>query len=69
MEKVMSMIEHILASTREQAAQSEQIRTALESFREVTVENARRADELGETVSSLSEHSNQLEREVNRFTL
>jgi methyl-accepting chemotaxis protein len=69
MEKVMSMIEHILASTREQAAQSEQIRMALEGFREVTVENARRADELGETVSSLSDRSNQLEREINRFTL
>jgi hypothetical protein len=35
----------------------------------VTVENARRADELGETVSSLSDRSNQLEREINRFTL
>ena len=69
MEKVMSMIEHILASTREQAAQSEQIRMALEGFREVTVENARRADELGDTVSSLSDRSNQLEREINRFTL
>jgi methyl-accepting chemotaxis protein len=69
MEKVMSMIEHILASTREQATQSERIRRALESFREVTVENARRADELGETVTSLSQRSNQLEREINRFTL
>jgi len=69
MEKVMSMIEHILASTREQATQSEQIRRALESFREVTVENARRADELGETVTSLSQRSGQLEREINRFTL
>jgi methyl-accepting chemotaxis protein len=69
MEKVMSMIEHILASTREQATQSEQIRMALDSFREVTVENARRADDLGETVSSLSHRSNQLEREINRFTL
>jgi methyl-accepting chemotaxis protein len=69
MEKVMGMIEHILASTREQAAQSEQIRRALESFREVTVENARRADDLGETVSSLSDRSGQLEREINRFTL
>jgi methyl-accepting chemotaxis protein len=69
MEKVMSMIEHILASTREQASQSEQIRIALESFREVTVENARRADDLGKTVSSLSDRSNQLEDEINRFTL
>ena len=69
MEKVMSMIEYILASTREQASQSEQIRMALESFREVTIENARRADELGETVSSLSNRSNQLEHEINRFTL
>jgi methyl-accepting chemotaxis protein len=69
MEKVMSMIEHILASTREQATQSEQIRLALQSFREVTVENARRADELGETVGSLSERSTRLEREINRFTL
>jgi methyl-accepting chemotaxis protein len=69
MEKVLSMIEHILASTREQATQSEQIRGALESFREVTIENARRAEDLGETVGSLSDRSSQLEREINRFTL
>jgi len=69
MEEVTSMIEQILASTQAQAAQSEQIRLALESFRDVAVENARRADELGGTVGSLSERSTQLEHAINGFTL
>ena len=63
------MIEQILASTQAQAAQSEQIRLALDSFREVSVENARRAEELGGTVGSMSERSTQLEHEINGFTL
>jgi len=63
------MIAQILTSTQAQAARSEEIRLALESFRAVTVENARRADELGETVGSLSARSTQLENEINGFTL
>jgi methyl-accepting chemotaxis protein len=69
MEEVTSMIEQILASTQAQAAQSEQIRLALDSFRDVSVENARRAEELGGTVGSLSERSTQLEHAINGFTL
>lgn len=69
MEQVTSMIEDILASTRQQQAQREQMREALDTFRTAVAENARRAGSLEHTVDSLHDRSEHLERAIDRFRL
>ncbi len=68
-EVVASRINQILAATTDQSKQSEQILEALKVFREVTVESARRAEEMQSTVETLSERAGALDEEVGRFSL
>lgn len=68
-EVVASRSNQILAATTEQSKQSEQILEALKVFREVTVESARRAEEMKSTVDVLSERAGALDEEVGRFSL
>ncbi|MDP6977054.1 MAG: methyl-accepting chemotaxis protein [Myxococcota bacterium] len=68
-EVVASRINQILAATTDQSKQSEQILEALKVFREVTVESARRAEEMQSTVDVLSERAGALDEEVGRFSL
>ncbi len=68
-EVVAARINQILAATTDQSKQSEQILEALKVFREVTVESARRAEEMKSTVDLLSERSGALDQEVGRFSV
>ncbi len=68
-EVVASRSTQILAATTEQSKQSEQLIEALKVFREVTVENARRAEEMKSTVDVLAERAGALDEEVGRFSL
>jgi methyl-accepting chemotaxis protein len=68
-EVVASRSNQILAATTEQSKQSQQILEALKVFREVTVESARRAEEMKSIVDLLSERAGALDEEVGRFTL
>ncbi|MBW2292365.1 MAG: HAMP domain-containing protein [Deltaproteobacteria bacterium] len=68
-EIVASRSNQILAATNEQSKQSEQILESLKVFREVTVESARRAEEMKSTVDLLSERAGSLDKEVGRFSL
>ena len=68
-EVVASRTNQILTATIEQKKQSEQLLDALKVFREVTVENAQRAEEMQSTVDVLSERAGALDEEVGRFSL
>jgi methyl-accepting chemotaxis protein len=68
-EIVASRSNQILAATNEQSKQSEQILESLKVFREVTVESARRAEEMKSTVDLLSERAGSLDEEIGRFSL
>ena len=68
-EVVASRTNQILTATVEQKKQSEQLLEALKVFREVTVENALRAEEMQSTVDVLSERAGALDEEVGRFSL
>lgn len=68
-ERVSAMVQEILRATREQTKGSEQIRTALQVFREVTEESARTAEEMRESVATLSNRSTHLQQGMGRFTL
>ncbi len=56
-------------STKQSTRWADQIREALQVFREATVQSARRAEETSETVSDLSAHAEGLEKEIGRFRL
>ena len=68
-EVVASRTNQILTATVEQKKQSEHLLEALKVFREVTVENALRAEEMQSTVDVLSERAGALDEEVGRFSL
>jgi methyl-accepting chemotaxis protein len=68
-EVVASRTNQILTATNEQKKQSEQLLEALKVFREVTVENAHRAEEMQSTVDVLAERAGALDEEVGRFSL
>jgi methyl-accepting chemotaxis protein len=68
-EVVASRTNQILTATIEQKKQSEQLLEALKVFREVTVENALRAEEMQSTVDVLSERAGALDEKVGRFSL
>ena len=64
---VAAMINQIAEATQSQAINSETIQQALQVFRGVTDETTRRAEAINTVVSTLSERSERLEREVDRF--
>lgn len=66
-ERVNDMVREMLEATNEQTKRSEQIRTALQIFREVTVESARTAEEIQGSVTKLVSRSGQLEQEIGRL--
>ena len=68
-EVVASRSNLILSAKTEQSKQSEAILEALKVFREVTVESARRAEEMKSTVDVLTERAGALDEEVGRFSL
>jgi methyl-accepting chemotaxis protein len=68
-EVVASRTNQILTATIEQKKQSEQLLEALKVFREVTIENALRAEEMQSTVDVLSERAGALDEKVGRFSL
>ncbi|HIG72797.1 MAG TPA: HAMP domain-containing protein [Myxococcales bacterium] len=68
-EVVASRSNLILSATTEQSKQSAAILEALKVFREVTVESARRAEEMKSTVDVLTERAGALDEEVGRFSL
>jgi methyl-accepting chemotaxis protein len=68
-EAVASRSNLILSAKTEQSKQSEAILEALKIFREVTVESARRAEEMKSTVDVLTERAGALDEEVGRFSL
>lgn len=68
-EIVASRSSQILAATMEQSKQSDQILEALKVFREVTIDNARSAEDMKSTVDLLSERAGALDEEVGRFSL
>jgi methyl-accepting chemotaxis protein len=65
--QIASMADQIADATRSQSRSSETIQHSLQVFRDVTGETTRRAEALNEMVATLSERSEQLEREIDRF--
>lgn len=68
-EIVASKIKAISGETKAQSKRADQIREALEVFREVTVQSSRRAEETADTVKDLSKHAADLEQEIGRFRI
>lgn len=68
-ESVAHKAKEILAATNDQSQQAEQILTALQVFREVTLQSTRRVEETRATVEELSTQARSLEHEVGRFRL
>jgi methyl-accepting chemotaxis protein len=66
-EAVAARIKSISVETREQAELADQIQNALAVFREVTIENSRRAEQTSETIGDVAAHAQGLEEEVDRF--
>ncbi len=67
MVSVTEMIDEIASATNSQARSSVTIQEVLEVFRETAAESILRADAMSEMVSTLSERSQKLEREMGRF--
>ncbi|GAF87205.1 unnamed protein product, partial [marine sediment metagenome] len=57
----------IAGATQDQTKSSATIQDALEVFRDVTEETTRRAEAIRAMVTTLSEHSQRLAREIGRF--
>jgi methyl-accepting chemotaxis protein len=69
MMSVTGMIEKIADATKSQAASNETIQHALQVFRDTSEESIRRAGEMTTMVSTLSQRSQTLETEVDRFKI
>lgn len=67
MVSVTEMIDEIASATNSQARSSVTIQEVLEVFRETAAESILRADAMSQMVSTLSERSQKLEREMGRF--
>ncbi len=65
--EVAAMIDQIAEATQSQTKNNETIEHALQVFRDVTDETTRRADAFNAMVATLSERSEHLEQEINRF--
>jgi methyl-accepting chemotaxis protein len=68
-EVVAVKIKQISIETNEQSKRADHILEALQVFREVTLESARRAEQTKTTVADLSAHASGLEEEIGRFRL
>ncbi|MBY0399663.1 HAMP domain-containing protein [Myxococcota bacterium] len=68
-ESVAAKITEISVATRDQSIRADQIQEALQVFREVTVQTARRAEQSNTTVADLSSLAQGLESEIDRFRL
>jgi methyl-accepting chemotaxis protein len=66
-EIVASRIREISVETKDQSKGADQIREALQVFREITLRSASRAEQTKATVSELNDHAQGLEEEVGRF--
>jgi methyl-accepting chemotaxis protein len=64
---IAERIDLIPGATQAQPESSQTIQDALEVFRHVTEETTRRAEAIRAMVTTLSEHAQQLEREIGRF--
>ena len=69
MVSVTEMIEEIANATNSQTRSSVTIEEALQVFRETAAESIQRSDEMNQMVSTLSERSQKLEREVGHFKI
>jgi methyl-accepting chemotaxis protein len=69
MVSVTEMIDEIASATNSQARSSVTIQEVLEVFRETAAESILRSDEMSQMVSTLSERSQKLEREMGRFKI
>ncbi len=67
MASVTTMINQIAVATQAQATSSEAIEESLTVFRDISNETSRRAEGMTTMVTTLSERSAKLEREVGRF--
>ena len=68
-ETVAAKIKQISIETRAQSKRADQILDALQTFRDVTVRSARRAEQTKATLADLSSHARGLEEEIGRFRL
>ena len=64
---VTDMINEIASATKSQTSSSVTIHEVLEVFRETAAESILRADAMSQMVSTLSQRSQDLEREMGRF--
>jgi methyl-accepting chemotaxis protein len=67
MNRMTEMIREIAEATKSQASNSESIQHALQLFGEISEETTRRANDMNTMVSTLSQRSRKLEREIGRF--
>jgi len=67
MHRMTEMISQIAEATKSQASNSETIQHALHVFGDISEETTRRADEMNTMVSTLSQRSDKLESEIDRF--
>ena len=67
MVNVTEMIEEIANATHSQTRSSEAIQEALQVFRETAAESIQRSDGINQMVSTLSQRSQKLEREIGHF--
>jgi methyl-accepting chemotaxis protein len=67
--RVTGMIEKIADATKSQATSNAMIQHALQVFREISEESTRRAGDMTTMVSTLSQRSQKLETEVDRFKI
>ncbi len=65
--EVTALIDQIAEATLTQAKSNETIEHALQVFRDVTDEATRRAEAINTMVATLSERSENLEQEIDRF--
>jgi len=69
MMSVSEMIDEIAGATKSQTKNSATIQEVLEVFRETAAESILRSDAMSQMVSTLSERSQKLEREMGRFKI
>jgi methyl-accepting chemotaxis protein len=67
MHRMTEMIHQIAEATKSQAGNSETIQHALQLFGEISEGTTRRANDMNTMVSTLSQRSQKLEREIGRF--
>ena len=66
-ENISEMVSHLNTAQREQTKGAEQVLQAVEQIRQIDEENQRSTQEMDQTVSTLTEQSEMLQKEVVRF--